>query len=127
MIRQEGILILSGGLTIHNLRDRASFDEATASPLHKQFDQALLDAVSTIDVRPRSRHSRFFLYVANFFLQPVARKQALIDLTEHPGFRSSHPREDHFIPVYIAAGAGESGDVKIIAGIYGAPTFAFGL
>jgi aromatic ring-opening dioxygenase catalytic subunit (LigB family) len=50
-----------------------------------------------------------------------------VKLTEHPGFRPSHPREDHFVPLYAAAGAGEGGDVRIISGLYGAPTFAFGL
>lgn len=48
-------------------------------------------------------------------------------LTSHPGFRLSHPREDHFVPLYIAAGAGESGKSKIVSAIYGAPTIAFGL
>jgi aromatic ring-opening dioxygenase catalytic subunit (LigB family) len=49
--RKEGVLILSGGLTVHNLRNMASFFEDTAGPLPKQFDQALLDAVSVTDVR----------------------------------------------------------------------------
>jgi aromatic ring-opening dioxygenase catalytic subunit (LigB family) len=59
--------------------------------------------------------------------QPDERKNALIDLTRHAGFRASHPREDHFVPLYVAAGAGEGGDVCIIESLYGQPTFAFGL
>lgn len=51
----------------------------------------------------------------------------MIDLTKHPGFRISHPREDHFVPLYVASGAGEGGDARIISSLYGAPTFAFGL
>ena len=51
----------------------------------------------------------------------------MYDLTKHPGFRPSHPREDHFVPLYIAAGAGEEGDVKIISANYGMITSAFGV
>ena len=62
------------------------------------------------------------------FAQPAeTRKQALVGLTQHPGFRACHPREDHFVPVYVAAGAGETGDARIVCGLYGSPTFAFGL
>lgn len=51
----------------------------------------------------------------------------MVALTRHAGFRAAHPREDHFIPLYVAAGAGEGGEVKIVNGCYGAPTFAFGI
>lgn len=61
------------------------------------------------------------------FYQAEERKKALVGLVQHPGFRLAHPREDHFVPLYVAAGAGEGGDVKVLTGIYGAPTFAFGL
>jgi len=60
-------------------------------------------------------------------LQPHARKQALFDLTKHAGFRPSNPREEHFVPLYIAAGAGQDGGAKVLAALYGAPTIAFGL
>jgi len=59
--------------------------------------------------------------------QANERKKALFDLTKHPGFRSMHPREDHFVPIYVAGGAGEEGEVKTLAEMYGVPTFAFGL
>jgi len=106
-LREEGHLILSGGLTIHNLRDFSSFAEGTAGPLYKEFNKAVLDALSVVD--------------------PEARKQALIALTEHGGFRSAHPRADHFVPLYVAAGAGDDGPVSIVSALYGAPTVAFGL
>lgn len=51
----------------------------------------------------------------------------MIELVSHPGFRPANPREEHFVPIYIAAGCGEDGKAKVVAGIYGAPTFAFGL
>ncbi|KAL4250384.1 DODA-type extradiol aromatic ring-opening dioxygenase family protein [Abortiporus biennis] len=106
-LREEGVLILSGGLTIHNLRDFSCFSERTAGSLYKDFDKAILDAIAVDD--------------------PDTRKTALINLTKHQGFRAAQPRSDHFVPLYVAAGAGGKGDVKILSAIYGAPTFAFGL
>ncbi|KAG5645890.1 hypothetical protein DXG03_005037 [Asterophora parasitica] len=106
-LRQEGILVISGGLTIHNLRDPASFSPDTAGAIYKEFDRAIIDAVTILDADER--------------------KQAMVNLTRHPGFRAAHPREDHFVPLYVAAGAGEGGGVRVITTLYGAPTFAFGV
>lgn len=50
-LRSEGVLVLSGGLTIHNLRNRAAFGESTCPEPIKQFEQALVEAVSLADVR----------------------------------------------------------------------------
>jgi aromatic ring-opening dioxygenase catalytic subunit (LigB family) len=71
--------------------------------------------------------TRSIVNTADIACQPEARKQALIALTKHKGFRAAHPREDHFVPLYVAAGAGSSGSVRILSAIWGAPTFAFGL
>jgi len=48
--RSEGVLILSGGLTIHNLRDRVCFEEAKSADIYKQFDNAVIQAVQVHDV-----------------------------------------------------------------------------
>lgn len=48
--REENILILSGGLTIHNLRDFSCFAEDTAKPGYLDFDKAVLAAVAETDV-----------------------------------------------------------------------------
>ena len=49
-----------------------------------------------------------------------------MNLVKHRGFRAAHPRADHFIPIYIGAGAGgPHANSKVLAAIYGAPTFAF--
>ncbi|KAJ7702366.1 Extradiol ring-cleavage dioxygenase class III enzyme subunit B [Mycena rosella] len=106
-LREEGILVLSGGLVAHNLDDRGSFAPQTANPLHKEFDRATVAAVSVVD--------------------GAERKKAMVNLTKHSGFRACHPREDHFVPLYVAAGAGEGGYSKVIADIYGGETVAFGL
>lgn len=60
-------------------------------------------------------------------LQPEKRKDRLLDLVTRKEFRQAHPRSEHFIPLYIAAGAGESGQVQILNAQYAAPTFAFGI
>ena len=38
------------------------------------------------------------------------------------GFRVADPTADHFVPIHVAGGAGENGDTKVLAGIYGALT-----
>ncbi|PPQ74210.1 hypothetical protein CVT26_004501 [Gymnopilus dilepis] len=106
-LREEGILILSGGLTAHNLRDRTSFAPETAGELHKEFDRAIHDALGVASEKER--------------------KTRMIALTRHRGFRASHPREDHFVPLYVAAGAGEGGRAETIVDLYGLASFVFGI
>jgi len=48
-------------------------------------------------------------------------------VTKHPFFRRAHPREDHFIPLYVAAGAGSNGDAVVVGKIHSALSIAFGL
>ncbi|KAF7359368.1 4,5-DOPA dioxygenase extradiol-like protein [Mycena sanguinolenta] len=106
-LRSEGILVLSGGLMVHNLRDWDGFSPLTAKSAHKAFDEAIVASIRVKDAEER--------------------KKAMVDLTSHSGFRASHPREEHFVPLYIAAGAGEGGETKVVADLYGCETFAFGL
>ncbi|KAG2349342.1 Extradiol ring-cleavage dioxygenase, class III enzyme, subunit B [Suillus weaverae] len=106
-LREEGILILAGGLTIHNLHDRKQFSEKSASPNVTMFDQAITVAAS----KP----------------QLDERKQSLFDLMKHDGFAQAHPSTEHFVPLYVAAGAGEEGGVQVVSAIYSAPTIAFGI
>ena len=53
-LRREGILVLSGGLTAHNLRDVASFAPQSAKPVHLEFNEAIHKAVAITDVSPRT-------------------------------------------------------------------------
>ena len=48
--RSEGILLLCGGLTIHNLRDQTCFHETGSADVYKQFDGAVTQAVRVRDV-----------------------------------------------------------------------------
>ena len=51
-----------------------------------------------------------------------------MDLMNHRGFHASHSREEHFVPLYVAAGAGEGGGrVQVVASLYGSATVAFGV
>lgn len=106
-LREEGILVISGGLTIHNLQDRTSFIPNIANPLVREFNDAVSSAIS----------------ISN----PMIRRTALLALTQHNGFRLAHPREDHFVPIYVAAGAGEDENVHVLSGLYGCHAVAFGL
>jgi len=106
-LRSEGVLVLCGGLTIHNLRDRNCFHETYSADIYKQFDNAVTQAVQVRD--------------------PPERKKVMFELVNHEGFRAAHPTAEHFVPIYVAGGAGGNGDTRVLAAIHGALTVAFGL
>lgn len=79
-LRDEDVLIVGSGMSYHNLRDMFSGrgnEEAVA------FDRWLVDAVG----------------------DPSTRAARLTDWKKAPGARASHPREEHLIPLMVAAGA----------------------
>ncbi|CAE6424597.1 unnamed protein product [Rhizoctonia solani] len=102
-----GYLILSGGLTIHTFQDWSAWHEDSAAPPYLAFHKALMRALIIQD--------------------PIERKKALLSLTSDPAFRISHPREDHFTPLYIAAGAGDVGGSIVLDANYGLASVAFGI
>jgi aromatic ring-opening dioxygenase catalytic subunit (LigB family) len=81
-LRDEGILIVGSGLTYHNMR---GFGRMESKPVSYDFEAYLNEAVS----------------------QPnAARRDAmLIDWQSAPSARLAHPREDHLLPLMVAAGA----------------------
>lgn len=101
--------MISGGLTIHNLRDFSGFSESQAAKSYKDFERAIIEAAQTDDAG--------------------ARKRALVALTSHEGFRKAHPREEHFVPLYVAAGAADRGDTTgeamVLMGAHGCKTILF--
>ncbi|KAG8682203.1 hypothetical protein FRC09_016950 [Ceratobasidium sp. 395] len=107
VLRSEGYLILSGGLTVHTFRDWSAWDELTAAPPYRALHKSLVEALQVEDSKER--------------------RSALVDLTQHAGFRLAHPREEHFTPIYIAAGAGETGKAQLLDATYGQVTVAFGI
>jgi aromatic ring-opening dioxygenase catalytic subunit (LigB family) len=81
-LRLEGVLIVGSGLSYHNMRsmvDRTGVSEV--------FDRFLTDAVTDPD--------------------PSSRAAKLTRWAQAPAAREAHPREDHLIPLMVAAGAAE--------------------
>jgi aromatic ring-opening dioxygenase catalytic subunit (LigB family) len=80
-LRDEGVLVLATGMSFHNMR---AFGPAAAEP-SKRFDAWLTGAVTA-----PSAH---------------ARNEALAHWDRAPAARLSHPREEHLLPLMVAAGA----------------------
>lgn len=81
-LRDEGVLILGSGLTYHNM---AGFGNPASTPVAAAFERYLNDAVTQPDAQVRNR--------------------MLVDWQHAPHARLAHPREDHLIPLMVAAGA----------------------
>jgi aromatic ring-opening dioxygenase catalytic subunit (LigB family) len=81
-LRDEGILIVGSGLTYHNMR---GFGRAESKPVSYEFEAYLNEAVSQPDDKRRNA--------------------MLIDWQSAPSARLAHPREDHLLPLMVAAGA----------------------
>lgn len=81
-LREEGVLIVGSGLTYHNMR---GFGNPASTSVAQAFEQYLNTAV-TQD-------------------QEALRNRMLVDWMQAPGARLAHPREDHLIPLMVAAGA----------------------
>jgi aromatic ring-opening dioxygenase catalytic subunit (LigB family) len=80
-LREEGVLVLGSGMSFHNLR--AMGDPRVAEP-SQQFDAWLADAAAA---------------------PPGARAALLARWAEAPWARLCHPREEHLLPLMVAAGA----------------------
>jgi aromatic ring-opening dioxygenase catalytic subunit (LigB family) len=79
-LREQGVLIVGSGMSYHNLADMFSGRGAEAAAA---FDAWLGDAVQ----------------------DPSSRDHLLEKWREAPGGAASHPREEHLIPLMVAAGA----------------------
>jgi aromatic ring-opening dioxygenase catalytic subunit (LigB family) len=80
-LRGEGIFIIASGMTFHNLR---AFRDPRAIPVAEAFDAWLQETMS---------------------LDAGARDRRLIEWERAPAARGAHPREEHLIPLMVAAGA----------------------
>ncbi|HEX8127775.1 MAG TPA: class III extradiol ring-cleavage dioxygenase, partial [Pyrinomonadaceae bacterium] len=83
-LREEGVLILASGLSYHNLRQ---FDARAKVP-SREFDEWLTATVCGAKAEERNRLLR--------------------DWQSAPSARAAHPREDHLMPLMVAAGAAEA-------------------
>jgi aromatic ring-opening dioxygenase catalytic subunit (LigB family) len=87
-LRDEGIFIIASGMTFHNLR---AFRDPRAAPVSEAFDAWLRESL---------------------VLDADARNGRLTHWTSAPAARAAHPREEHLMPLMVAAGAaGEDGAV----------------
>jgi aromatic ring-opening dioxygenase catalytic subunit (LigB family) len=84
-LRDEGVLIVGSGLNYHNMRG-FGLDRATQDA--ELFTRYLNEAIVLEDVR--------------------ARDEKLFNWESAPRARLAHPREDHLMPLLVAAGAASS-------------------
>ena len=102
-LRDEGVLVVGTGMSYHNMR---GFGPGAAEP-SKRFDAWLSDTVTAPS--------------------ESSRTAALIGWEAAPEARASHPREEHLLPLMIAAGAaGDDLGVKVFEDqVLGATVSAF--
>jgi aromatic ring-opening dioxygenase catalytic subunit (LigB family) len=106
----EGVVLLSGGLTIHTFKEFDAWDPKRAPQGFKDFEKAVVNSVKNVS-------------------SVNDRNNKMKELINHPFFRRAHPREEHFVPIYIAAGAGsDDGESStVLADIHSAISIAFGV
>ncbi|KAK3941940.1 putative ferrous iron binding protein [Diplogelasinospora grovesii] len=84
-LRDENIVIIGTGMTVHNLRDmQFTWGDPRPLPYAVSFDNALKEAVEA---------------------DPAVRQERMAAITTRADAKQAHPWMDHLMPVYIAAGA----------------------
>jgi aromatic ring-opening dioxygenase catalytic subunit (LigB family) len=103
-LRKENVLIVGSGMSFHNLR---GFRPGGVVEASDQFDTWLTGSVTDSDSESRDRQ--------------------LVQWSNAPAARQAHPREEHLIPLLVAAGAaGEDPGRKIFSDrVMGATVSAF--
>ena len=81
-LRDEGVLIIGSGLTYHNMR---GFRRPESTPIAEAFEGYLNHAIGQADA--------------------AVRNDMLVRWESAPGARQAHPKEDHLLPLMVAAGA----------------------
>lgn len=92
-LRDEGVFIVGSGMSYHNMR---GFGDPRAAGVAAEFDGWLSEAATA---------------------DPRQRAQRLTDWAHAPSARGAHPREEHLLPLMVAAGA--AGDDRGVAGFVG--------
>jgi aromatic ring-opening dioxygenase catalytic subunit (LigB family) len=80
-LRDEDVFIVASGMTFHNLR---AFRDPRAASVSEAFDGWLRESL---------------------VLDAETRNQRLAGWASAPAARAAHPREEHLIPLMVAAGA----------------------
>ncbi|MGH6987813.1 MAG: DODA-type extradiol aromatic ring-opening family dioxygenase [Caulobacteraceae bacterium] len=79
-LRSKGVMIVGSGMSYHNM---LAFRSPAATAPSETFDAWLSEAVH----------------------DPARRSEELIHWAEAPAARNAHPREEHLLPLMVAAGA----------------------
>jgi aromatic ring-opening dioxygenase catalytic subunit (LigB family) len=87
-LRDEGVLIVGSGMSYHNLRAFGAAGRAPAAT----FDAWLVDAMAQ---------------------EPAERARRLEQWSKAPAARQAHPREEHLLPLMVAAGAAGSDRARV--------------
>jgi aromatic ring-opening dioxygenase catalytic subunit (LigB family) len=101
-LRKEGVLIIGSGQSYHNMR---GFGAGSPDRYAQAFDAWLREAV----------------------VDGATRDVALMNWETAPGARHAQPREDHLLPLMVAAGAasGEPGQIDFHGEALGKPISGF--
>ena len=91
-LRSEGILIVGSGMSYHNMGGFMSRDPRVKQ-VSRRFDGWLAETVAIQD--------------------PQKRREALVDWKKAPGALDCHPRSEHLVPLFVAAGAGGKDPGKV--------------
>jgi aromatic ring-opening dioxygenase catalytic subunit (LigB family) len=86
-LRSEKVLIIGSGMSYHNMRGFMSSDPRVGQ-ISKRFDDWLAEAVAIEDLE--------------------LRREALVGWRMAPGALECHPRSEHLVPLFVAAGAAGS-------------------
>jgi len=87
-MREEGVLIIGSGQTYHNMRGFGG---------------------SGVDVKAEA----FDAWLRGAMTDPATREQSLINWGQAVGARDAQPREDHLLPLMVAAGAA-AGEAAVV-------------
>lgn len=100
-LREEGVLIIGSGMSYHNMRGLMTGGPQVAAS-SAAFDDWLAGAVAIAD--------------------PEERKRALAGWRDAPSALDCHPRSEHLVPLFVAAGAagGDAGRVDFASTLMGA-------
>lgn len=111
-LRDEGVLIYASGLSFHNMKVFKSNGFESTNTTQYQPSQAFDDYLHQACVGSKDRDTRWRL---------------LSEWAKAPGGKESHPREEHLIPLMVAAGAAgdDPGRVSFSDWVMGAKTSGF--
>ena len=92
-LREEGVLIIASGMSYHNMRGFGSRDPQVLET-SQIFDSWLEKTVSCSNKEER--------------------EQRILDWEKAPGALECHPRSEHLVPLFVAAGAAGSDEGKVV-------------